>query len=272
MRMKPEILILGLLLSGCGAAESDRADASAELNLDPAQAPPATSKTATSVSKDHLEQIVSAVMQEQYGDRFNAEHSCWETSAPNDGRVLSYCMKPGPAEVVETASGSQIYLRAANVADISGPGYEYGQIDPGQMGAFNLRIENDGSWAYLAAEKAMTFGTVGYCGCDAAKLVKLRNDGLHGWMFISGGVWQGIAVTRHSIVAPQDETFKDTSSIPETPEDEQNVKYGIDVIGSADGDGMFPLLVTRNESGKAPETFIVNFDNASSTYSLPQGK
>ena len=263
-------LALFLLISGYGSVESNgAAPADATPDSDRASTASGVHGHSVEISDGRITEIVNAVMKEQYGDEFNTKYSCWEFSAEFDGHALNYCMKPGPAKLEDTKTGKQLYVRADNVADISGDSrYEYSQIDPGRMGVFNLRIEDDGSWAYLAADKAMAFGTVGYCGCDQAKLVRLSNDGVHGWMFASGGVWQGIVVSHHSIVAPLDGVFMDISAIPEIPEDKQAIKYEITVEATV-GDGFFPLQVTKFRSGKRLEEFILNFDTESSRYSLP---
>lgn len=264
-------LALLLLLSGCGSAESNGATPAVDATPDSDRVSPASgvNEHGLEISDERIIGVVNAVMKEQYGDKFNAKYLCWEFSTESDGRASNYCMQPAPAELVDTKTGKQLYLRAASVPDIADDSrYEYNQIDPGRMGVFNLRIEDDGSWTYLAANKAMAFGTVGYCGCDQAKLVKLSNDGVHGWMFVSGGVWQGIVVSHHSIVAPLNGAFMDLSAIPEIPEDEQTTKYEIDVDAKT-SDGLFPLRVAKLESGKKLEEITVSFDTRSSRYSLP---
>jgi hypothetical protein len=260
-----------LLISGCGSVESSGA-APADTTPDSDLASTAPGVQGVEISDRRITEIVDAVMKEQYGDKFNTRYLCWEFSAESDRQTLNYCMKPGQAELVDTKTGKQVYIRADNVLDIKDdPRYQYSQIDPGRMGAFNLRIANDGSWTYLAADKEMAFGTVGYCGCDQAKLVRLNNEGVHGWMFASGGVWQGIVVSHHSIVAPLNGVFGDLSAIPKIPEDEQAINYEI-AVEATTGDGFFPLQVTKFQSGEKLEQLIINFDTESSRYSLPRSE
>jgi len=218
-----------------------------------------------------LSNIVSTVMKEQYGDHYDSKHACWEYSFKSgDGRAIEYCMRPKSYELVNAPSGKQLYFYATNADDISDDSrYFYSQSDLGLMGAFKLGIDAKDEWHLLSYNKAMDYGSGGSCGCDKARFVRLNNNGDYGWMFDSGGVWQGTVVLNYSIVAAINGNFKDISSIPEIEEDAQGIKYEIQIIDGDPGDRLFPLRVTKLKSGVKDDEFIVKFNEEKNLYVLP---
>lgn len=215
--------------------------------------------------------IVTAVMKDQYGDQYDAKHSCWSFAHTSEqGHSLSYCMRPGRPEVVDTAAGKQLYLYAANVYDINDDNrYVYSHVDPGLMGAFKIQLDAKGGWTYLVLDNAMEFGTTGYCGCNDARFVKLSNHGDYGWLFVSGGTWQGTTVADYSILVAHKGNFVDISNIPQITEKEQDIQYDVEVAPDQRNTGMFPLNVTKTKGNTKVGTFQVNFDPKAFNYSLP---
>src|SRR5687768_16416150 len=96
------------------------------------------------------------------------------------------------------------------------------------MGAFALKLMSSSTWVLAAASKDLDFGSVGNCGCESAKFVKLGRD-YYGWMFVSGGVWQGVASLSHDLVAPHGKDFVDLSEIPMQTESDQDSEYRIEI-------------------------------------------
>lgn len=218
------------------------------------------------LSATQLEAIVKEVMLEQYGSEYDDKHACWPYTSSESA---AYCMKSSSPKLIDSKHGKVLYFYAANRSDINGdPNYSYGHAEPGIMGAYKLSIDKSGVWKYLSASKAMTFGSSGYCGCDSAVFSKFGND-YFGWIFTSGGVWQGTVVSDYAIVAPKDSVFADLSQIPEIREENQDVKYQVKII-DASTDKVFPLLVTKTKAGKPSEEKIISFDEQTWLYSFPQ--
>lgn len=222
-------------------------------------------RTAAMPTETEMGSIVRAVMGQQYGN-FDPSHDCWEYAIENESP--RYCMASGPARWVHAGNETLLFFYAYSRPDTE-PGDTYSAADPGVMGAFALKLGSVPRWNYVAIEKAMTFGTNGYCGCDQAKFVKLDRHGRYGWLFASGGVWQGIVVSNYSIVAPMGEGFEDLSAIPEVTEEEQDARYVIEVVETPTGDGLFPLRVTKTKDGSAARGFLVEFDAVRGRYALP---
>lgn len=218
--------------------------------------------------------IVKAVMADQYGSQYDGKHDCWTFAHTTEqGDALSYCMAPGQPEVVDTAKGKLLYLYAANRYDIHDDNrYAYGQSEPGLMGAFVVRVDAKGQWTYQSLDNAMEFGANGYCGCNKAAFVKLSGQGDYGWLFTSGGVWQGTVVADYSIVMAHKGGFVDVSKIPQTKESAQGVSYDVKVLADQGGKGMFPLQVTQSKDGATIKSFQVTFDPRAFVYALPKGE
>jgi hypothetical protein len=216
--------------------------------------------------------IVKAVMEDQYGKQYDGKHECWTFAHTTEqGDALTYCMSPGKPELIDTPKGKLLYIDAANRYDIHDDNrYAYGQSEPGLMGAFAVQIDAKGQWTYQSLDNAMEFGANGYCGCNKADFVKLSQQGDYGWLFISGGVWQGTVVADYSIVMAHKGGFVDVSKIPQTKESAQDVRYDIKI--AAGGPGMFPLDVTKSKGGATVTSFQVKFDPKAYTYALPAGE
>lgn len=221
------------------------------------------------ISDDQMAVIVKKVMDEQYGAKFNEKYQCWDYVAANlDDK--QYCMKPSVATLVNAKTGKAIYFHASGRADIADdPAYAYGAVDPGLLGAFKLSMDGSGTWKSVASNKAMEFGSLGNCGCDEARLLKLGNGDFYGWTFSSGGIWQGIVVLNHAIVAPQGDGFSNISSIPEIREEDQETIYKIKVVDTDADKKVFPLLVSKQIKGQAVQELIVPFDDNKKVYKLP---
>jgi hypothetical protein len=140
-----------------------------------------------------------------------------------------------------------------------------------QLNAKNAK----GNWQYLAFNSDLEFGTVGDCGCQDAHFVKLSNQGIYGWLFSSGGSWEGTVATFNNLVAPHKSTFTDISEIPEISATDQDTAYEVDVADDQRRVGMFPLRVSKMKGASKPgkpqkvSAILVNFDPKSFTYSLP---
>jgi hypothetical protein len=229
---------------------------------------------AAAASAPDLDAIVKAVMEDQYGKQYDARHACWSFAYTTEqGDDLTYCMQPGKPQVVETAKGRKLFIYAANANEIrDDKRYTYGHNEPGLMGAFEIALDVKGGWTYDALEQAMEFGSAGYCGCNQADFVKLSNRGDYGWLFVSGGTWQGTVVADYSIVLPHKGGFADVSRVPQIHEGAQDVKYELKIVDDASADGLFPLLVTRTRGGAMVAEIPVRFDTKVFEYRLPEGK
>lgn len=214
--------------------------------------------------------IVTAVMKDQYGNQYDARHECWVFTPPSEeGHSVTYCMRPGPSSVVDTVEGRRLYLYAANVYDIhDDKRYAYGHNEPGLMGVFKIKLDAKVGWIYVALDNAMAFGTNGYCGCNNARFVKLSNQGDYGWLFVSGGTWQGVTVADYSIVMAHNGRFVDVSNIPQVTEGEQNIKYELTPLDDYRGAGMVPLKIIKMKDDAKVAEFQIGFDPKTFTYSL----
>lgn len=262
-------LALTILMSACQQTESptqSSPETASEITKASEKTSSALATNHVVVSQNQLETIVKEVMNGQYGRQYDRKHDCWPYSSGD----AAYCMKPSAAKLIETKNGKAIYFYAANRSDINDdPRYGYSHAESGLMGAFKLSIDSLGSWKYSATSKAMDFGSAGYCGCDKAEFVKLGNDDYYGWVFASGGVWQGMVVSNHEIIAPKDSVFKNLSSIPEIREEEQDTRYQIKIIDSIT-DSIFPISVKKIKAGVATEERTISFDQEKWMYSLPK--
>jgi hypothetical protein len=274
MKLQKNLLpILVLLMAGCtekapsaqATIENDKQDPT---KLEP-ESPDPVAVENMSLSDAQLDVIVQKVMAEQYGESYNSKHGCWDYAIDASGDKTRYCMKSMETELVDTKSGKILYFYAANKADITDDSnYQYSAVDSGLMGAFKLSIDGSGNWKYLSINNAMDFGTMGSCGCYKAKFSRLGADD-YGWMFISGGMWQGLMVSNHEIVAPKADSFMNVSRIPHVREEDQDSKYTIKLVDTDTNKKMFPLLVSKQKTGSVVENLTVEFDPIASVYSLP---
>jgi len=218
--------------------------------------------------------IVKAVMSDQYGSQYDSKHACWTFEHTSEqGNALTYCMSAGKPVLVDTAKGKLLYVQAANRYDIHDDDrYNYGQVDPGLMGAFAVQVDAKGQWTYRALDNAMEFGSNGYCGCNKANAVQLSPQGDYGWLFTSGGVWQGTVVANYNLVMAHKGRFVDVSRIPQVRESAQDIRYDIKVLADPAAKGMYPLQVTKSRDGATIKSFQVKFDPGAFAYALPAGE
>lgn len=216
-------------------------------------------KTADAVKADAA-RIVADVMRQQYPDGYDEKHDCWMFSRKSADGETGYCMRSQPAQWADGEGGKSLYFIASSASDINDdPRYAYGSVDSGLMGAFQASIGTDGGWTLKSASNAIDFGTAGACGCEGAKFVRLGR-GYYGWMFTSGGMWQGIVVSNHEIVAPHNGAFKNLSAIPEIREEAQDVRYAVAVVDIDPDADVYPLKVEKFESDKKTGERTVGFD------------
>jgi hypothetical protein len=78
-----------------------------------------------------------------------------------------------------------------------------------------------------------------------AKFVELGPADYYGWMFVSGGTWQGVTVGTHVILAPLGPGFVDLSPIPYMTEKDRGSRFDIAMDKNAKGVTVYPLIVTR---------------------------
>jgi hypothetical protein len=217
--------------------------------------------------------IVKEVMDDTYGQTYDAKNTCWAFTWKDDqGESADYCMRASTPQVVDGPKGKLLYFHTYNATDIHGdPRYGYSQVQPGLMGAFKLRLGGKQGWTYEASEAATDYGTAGDCGCTRAQFVKLSNAGDYGWLFVSGGTWQGVSVADYSLVAAIKGRITDISKIPQVTEKAQGVTYTASVKDDPTAKGFYPLHVVKKSAGKS-EAFDVPFDAAKSVYALPAGR
>lgn len=259
-------------LPGCRQEPAPAAAPASGPASQPSAQPPAASAQAPQpsaqarLSPADLERIVAEVMEREYPGARDAAHGCWTFTLETPQDELAYCMRPHPAQEVTTAAGTMVYFYASNATDIRGnPDYAYASPDPGLMAAFRLSVSPDGRWTLLGSEKGMPFGTAGGCGCEDAKFQRLGKD-MYGWTFTSGGMWQGVIVSNHEIVAPSGQGFKDIGDIPDIREDAQDVEYRIAVISDDPERDAYPLRVEKYRDDRKIGERIVEFDRGTGMY------
>ena len=231
------------------------------------------SADASLATTDDVASIVKSVMDDTYSAGYDAKHTCWVYRWKDEqGGQTDYCMRPGPAHVVNDHNGKTLFLSTFSVADIRDDSrFSYSHDQPGLMGAFKVRLGGKQDWTYEAFDAGTDYGTAGDCGCSEPQFVKLSNTGNYGWQFVSGGTWQGITVSDFSIVTPLKGRMQDVSRIPRSLEQAPGVTYGITVKEDPAAKGLFPLQIVKETAGKPSETFQVSFDVAKGAYVLPAG-
>lgn len=233
--------------------------------VDPGFAPAAAGQPVAA-----LESIAADVMRSQYGDTFDTVRNCWATTFEDQGETLDYCMRPGKPQSVSTPRGARLFFIAYSISDFGRTPrrYSYDSLAPGLAGAFAVALDAKGGWTLQAASKAEPFGTAGECGCSNATLHRLGHD-LYGWMFSSGGVWQGVTVSNTEIWAPSDGVFKLIGTIPDIREDKQDVSNTVTVDASNESLPHYPLTVTTTHSGKNIGRRTIVFDARTMRYDMP---
>jgi hypothetical protein len=230
------------------------------------------------------EQIAAQVMTAQYGKP--SRDGCWILHTPDLG---NYCLKPIQRHRIEAHDGPRVYVLADGLPmSAAGEVEEIGvHAAPGVIGAFALALAGSataatggpaarpGAWTYLAASKELRFGSFGRANAAGARFTQIGPDDYYGWVFVSGGTWQGITVGEHVILAARGRRFVDISSIPSITEEDQDHEFDI-VFDAASRDGkVYPLEVTRRKigaggaSGPVEDRWKVTFDEHSWRYRWP---
>ena len=196
-----------------------------------------------------LERLARSVLAQHYGEAARDDRlDCWREATVEP----PYCMRLAQVRQVEEAGRAVLYVLASNIHPMDESNDRYAHPDPGLAAAFAVVINPDGSVGdVLAAAVALPYGSNGACGCDDATLVRL-GAATHAWHFVSGGVWQGIVVTNHVLLARKGDAFTDVSEIPEITEADQSHRLRLRVDGSDPTDEPFPIVVTKEAIEDAP--------------------
>lgn len=217
-----------------------------------------------SIPAPNIKKVIASVMDEQYGkSNYRAPLNCWEYTS--SGSEKMWCLKP----ISHKQIGNTLYFFATsdNAAASAEAGYETGHLDPGLIGIFAIQLKDKG-YRYLAATKDIEAGSMGACGCNDAKFVKITPQ-KYALVSTFGMVNQGIVSSFHSILTPIGGSFKEVSSIPEIREGEQEITYKIQFLSDATYDGFYPLSVKKTQDNQVLDTKIVKFDSAAQVYKLP---
>ena len=200
-------------------------------------------------SPGDLERLGRGVLAQHYGEAARDDRlDCWREAKEEP----PYCMRLAQVRRVEEAERAVLYVLASNVNGFDVPGYSYAHADAGRVAAFAAVLNPDGSLGdVLAAAGALSYGSNGACGCTDAELVRL-GAATHAWHFVSGGVWQGIVVTNHVLLARQGDAFADVSGIPERAEADQAHRFSLRVDESDPSRERFPIVVTKQPADDTP--------------------
>jgi hypothetical protein len=223
---------------------------------------------------DNDTNLISQIIKDQYAGSHNKDHGCWVSGITE---YNDYCIKPVKAQRVIAHDGERLYVLTeglpldadGQVAEMSCHGCA------GLVGAFAVKLENGKINKYLAIAKGLTFGSYGRAfGIDEAKLTKIGPSDYYGWVFSSGGTWQGTTISHHNILAPYHQTFVDLSEIPSISEDDQDHVYEINFDTKKDEVKVYPLIVTKfsGDYKTVVTRFAVPFDTKSWRYKLPINK
>ncbi|EGD20029.1 hypothetical protein [Xanthomonas hortorum] len=228
------------------------------------------SKSESAGASDHvppdseeLRSIVKEIMDSAYGaNNFDASRSCWKYSFKAGSESLYYCMIGAVSKVSSDADGVKVYVQSH-----SDPQAEvYSQVDPGLEGLFFVGLDADKKVRVLASKPAIDMGQAGDCGCLDAKVIQV-GPARYGWLSTTGGVWQGVQVTRYSLQVPVGSEIRDVSGIPRVSENTPD--ESIDLNVKSDGKvvaGMYPLEITRKRGDNVLETRLVSYDEVKGIY------
>jgi len=224
------------------------------------------------------EEFLADLMTENYGVNYLPSAGCWLYAGATDDLTETYCVKIAHAERVATHEGERLYVLATGR-----PSDENGQdagshSSSGLLGAFVVSKDSSGRLDYLARTVAMAYGSYGDAGADDAQLKLLGSSDYYGWIFSSGGMWQGIVVSSHHILAPKGRMIVDLSRLPEMTEDDQAHKYTIEIDSSEATSRVFPITYkqyTINDQIAGESTLVkaisVPFDLKTWSYLAPPG-
>lgn len=253
------------ILAGCDSASERSGHDARGTEVIADQSTPTTA--ANEADSSSFGEIVRQVMVHQYSASFEPDLQCWKHTITTDSDITNYCMKPSEPHVVDVDGDRRLYFMAYSEASI--PDYDeywYDHNSAGLMGAFEIKIETDGQWSLESADREMEFGSIGDCGCEYADFVRLgRNH--YGWVFASGGTWQGVTSVVHNIIVPRNGRFEDVSRIPMVEEEDQTTHYDIQIDSSNPAVAMFPVIVFKSKDGHT-ERILIPFEPAEWTYSL----
>ena len=205
--------------------------------------------------------LVQATMRARYGEPDGALR-CWPTVLETAGHdPLAYCMRPGPATVVSTSQGRLLLFLAHNVQDVGARPrrFYYGADDPGLAGLFAVSLGERGESRVAAFADAVPLGTQGDCGCENAQPVHLGRD-MYGWMFSTGGTWQGVRVSSYDIYAENDGAFLSVGTFADVEERRQDLRRRITIDASRPDAPHYPLIVTTWNGAREVDRHVVYFD------------
>lgn len=222
------------------------------------------------------QQFLADLMTENYGVNYLPRAGCWLYAEPTEDLSETYCVKVAHAERVETHEGERLYVLATgSVTDENGQDAG-SHASSGLIGAFVVSKDSSGRLNYLARTVAMAYGSYGDAGADDAQLKLLGASDYYGWIFSSGGMWQGIVVSSHHILAPKGKTIVDLSRLPEMTEDDQAHKYLIEIDSSDSTSRVFPIIYkqyTADDQTPGESTLVkmisVPFDFKTWSYMAP---
>ena len=216
------------------------------------------------------DKLVTAAMSLRYLARHTQARDCWLYMDQRYGR---YCVKPLRSQWVERSGIRQLYLLTAGepiTADDRSEDLPAHAL-PGLVGAFALVATADGAPKFLAATDAFMYGSFGDSGASTARLIQIGAGDYYGWIFSSGGTWQGISVGWHHILAPHGRRFVDLSAIPTMRESDQDHRYTISYDRASSAGRVYPLTVTKLAQPRGAEVahFLVPFNFRTWRYELP---
>lgn len=263
------LLLGGLLMLGLPACDSG---ASSAVAAGTGQNSPVQSQAAAPqiappppIERKALKTAIARVMRAQYPLGYDEANRCWRTERGDGNEATAYCMRPLPEHVVQQGDAASVYVALASASDIRGnPDYLYGQVDAGVMDAFRLSIPAEGEPTIAARGLGLAFGSAGDCGCANARFVQV-GPRTYGWMFTSGGTWQGRTVASHALVAPVGGEFKDVAALPRYVEDDQSVEYRLAIARATSGD-WYPLRHSQWRDGEFVDETRIEFDPAAARY------
>lgn len=196
---------------------------------------------------------------------YDEANRCWRTERGEGDEATSYCMRLLPEHVVQDGTTAWIYLALASASDIHDhPDYLYSQVDTGVMDALKLRLAPDGKAEAVAKGLGLPFGSAGDCGCASAEFIQV-GPRTHGWMFTSGGTWQGKTVASHSLVVPVAGVFKDVAAVPRFLEGDQSAETRLTIAPTTHGD-WYALRLSHWRNGKRLRETELVFDPVSGRY------
>ena len=213
--------------------------------------------------------LATAVLTERYGAAAEAAATrCWHYVHAEYG---PYCVRLLKVQWIGSGRARRLYLLADGA-----PMRPDGTVEPlpaharpGLVGVFLAVISASGKPKVLAGTDAFMFGSFGDSGAFQAKFTQIGAD-YHGWVFSSGGTWQGISVGWYHILAPRGGQFVDLSEIPTMREEDQDHRYSIEFVSARRG--VYALAVTQlsDAPGAKPERFAVPFNYRDWRYEMPR--